>query len=648
MRRATRTALLLLPLALLGSVADADAEPSLGEYRHFRALSIDLQGRIPTRTEVSAFEAPTFDIDAWIDERLHGPAYAERIRSVYTDLLRLDVGPSFQFVPKAALLRRHQIMGPDGQPMFVYFRLLQRRVREETDGDFCLTKAETGLQFPKYAPAIGTATPVSQESLDDSTVLVRPWWLYRDYRGQSPQDRYDPKTWGTLYPNFTPVEGLLTDADASPVTAIRVCKEEAQTALAGTIFITGRKPKPLGTPPPYDRLIPLPYDTEYAKAHPNEPIDCSSGTSVTLAHECGCGPGLERCLPTTGPNLETQAFTVPLTAPIGAEQPTEIDPEFTASWSRFWWGQEAAHFIDSIVAEDRDFREVLTGKQTYVNGPLAQFYKWIAPSTCCGADVVNADYLSGQLFGYVNPDSLLDPNVVPDTLLPHDTTQWIEIGDRGPKASGLLTMPIFLTKYGSRRGRAHVLYNAFLCSEFVATDVKLPPSEESNLMIRPGCSSCHVTLEPLAAYFSRVAESDWTYLPEENFPLESEACGAAPGDSPEKGCGSFYDPAFTTETSAKLRGSYASTEHADQGPRGMAEYITSSELFAPCVAQNVAASFLGRALGSDDAALVDEVAQAFVDGDFRMRPLVRALVKAQAYRDANNLTSEAWRKGIAQ
>lgn len=647
-QRFSLVAAIPIAVAALGVSASADAAPTLADYRYFRALSVDLQGRLPTRAEIAAFEAPSFNVDTWIDAHLSGPTYAERVRRVYMDLLRLDVGPQFQFVPKAALLRRHTIMGPNGEQIYVYFRLLQRREREETDGDFCLTQAETGLQFPKYAPATGTPHPVTQEALDANTVLIRPWWLYRDYRNASPVDRYDAATWGTLYPNFTPVDGLLTDLDGSQVNEIRVCKEEAQTAETGTIFITGRGPAPAGSSPPYGRLIPLPYDTDYAKAHANEPISCLGGTSVTLATECGCGPGLERCLPTTGPNLETNAFTVPLSAPIGAEMPTKVDPEFTASWSRFWWSQEAIQFLDHIVGDDRDFREVLTGRYSFVNGPLAQFYKAIAPSTCCGGDVGNADYLSGLQFDYATPDSLFDPATLPNDLLPQDTNVWREVADRGPHASGIMTMPIFLAKYGSRRGRAHVLYNVFLCRDFVATDEKLPPSNEPNLMIRPGCSTCHVTLEPLAAYFSRVTESDWTFLPESNFPIEAEKCGAVdPADAP-KGCSNFYDPAFTTAQSATLRGAYASAEHANAGPQGLAKDFTESDQFPACVSSNVTSAFLGRQLGSDDTPLVEAVQKAFVDGGYKMKPLVRALVTAEAYRNANNLSSDAWRNGGAQ
>jgi hypothetical protein len=173
--------------------------------------------------------------------------------------------------------------------------------------------------------------------------------------------------------------------------------------------------------------------------------------------------------------------------------------------------------------------------------------------------------------------------------------------------------------------------------------VKLPPSVEPNLMIRPGCSSCHTDLEPLASYFTRVAESDWTYLPKEFFPLENPLC-AGPVSTRPRHCKQYYDPDFTTATTARMRGSYGSAENAEAGPAGIAKLFTEMPNFPTCVASNIAASFLGRPLVSSDEELRDALAKAFVEGGYRIKPLVRELVKAAAYRDANNLNSALWRK----
>src|SRR5215831_15530387 len=98
-------------LVILAVQQDTSARRALPDYRYFRAL---------------AFEQPSFDVDAWLATHLTGDGYAERVRRVYMDLLRLEVGPMFQFVPPALVLRRHEVLGPDG-PVYVYFRRGQRR-----------------------------------------------------------------------------------------------------------------------------------------------------------------------------------------------------------------------------------------------------------------------------------------------------------------------------------------------------------------------------------------------------------------------------------------------------------------------------------------------------------------------------------------
>ena len=164
-------------------------------------------------------------------------------------------------------------------------------------------------------------------------------------------------------------------------------------------------------------------------------------------------------------------------------------------------------------------------------------------------------------------------------------------------------------------------------------------------MVRSGCAACHATLEPLSAYFTRVSESGWTFLPVADFPVLNPACATRGGNSPNGGCTSFYDPAFGTAAQGMLRGAYGSTEHADEGPAGLARAVVDTPEFASCVAQNVSESFLGRSLTAEDQGLQETLVTALRTNGFRMRPLVRALVRADAYRNANNLASGAWREG---
>jgi hypothetical protein len=59
------------------------------------------------------------------------------------------------------------------------------------------------------------------------------------------------------------------------------------------------------------------------------------------------------------------------------------------------------------------------------------------------------------------------------------------------------------------------------------------------------------------------------------------------------------------------------------------------------VVDTVASSFLGRSLGDDDDAMRRRLLAVFVDGGFRLRSLVRALVREPAYANANDLAPGA-------
>ena len=350
-----RRLLLIVPLLLVAH--DTRAQRPLPGYRYFRALSIDLVGRPPTRDELTAFEQPGFALDAWIATHLGGAGYAERVRRAYLDVLRLEVGPSFAFVPNPLELRRHEVLGPAG-PIYVYFRRGQRRVDPATDGELCLTADETGQQFPSNAAPIGTAKPVSQAVLDARTVVVKPWWLYADYRAAVASDRVAPD-WAKRFPGFQLVPGLLVEPDGkTPTTEVRVCREEAQTVETGAVYASGRPAPKKAEPPPAGRLTQPPGDSGFAKASKGRAVSCLSGTGFASSVECGCGLGLERCVPGAGFVNEPPAFVLPTRTPLGGDAPFESTPQPAAAWERLWWSEEAKHFLDRILLDDRDFREL--------------------------------------------------------------------------------------------------------------------------------------------------------------------------------------------------------------------------------------------------------------------------------------------------
>ena len=614
-----------LPLVILGIALlarDTAATRDLSAYRYFRALSIDLTGRPPSRAELSEFEKPGFDLPTWIDAHLNTPAYAERIRRVYADLLRLDLPEgAVAWAPPPVMLRWTTIQGPDARPIDLYFREGQRRSLPALDGQVCFSPSEIGVQVPHDGPPIGTPRSVSNALLEARTVLVRPWWLYRDYTSSHPKDRAGPSWVERL--GYELLWSLFVEPDGkTPMTQVRVCREEAQRATEGKVVKTGRVRRK-GDPLPAGRLSYPPADTAFATANAGSMVSCTTAAGFASSTECGCGVGLERCIP-TGPN----GFMMPWSTPLGIEQPFSSSPRPASLWLRTWWAQEAIHFMDDVFLADRDVRELLTSPATMINGPLAQFYRFLADASCCG---------TGAEFGYNSPESLFDPHAVPASIAPHDVAAWTRITDRGPHASGLLTMPIFLLKYGSRRQRAHAVYRTFLCQEFVAENAELRPSTEPDLTRREGCRSCHRRLEPMAAFFARIEESDWTYLPPARFPVSNTTCAASSPTAMPPACRSFYDPDFTTSHHATLRGAHAAPSNVDAGPRGLATEITRSPAFASCVVRNVAQSLLGRPLTHEDDAWQAALAEAFVSAGYRMRSLVRTIVVSSRYRDANDL-----------
>lgn len=620
---------------------------------------------MPTRAEVAAYEADGFDTDAWIDQKLKGPAYAERIRRAYMDLLRLEVGTNFQFVQGSTVLRRVKVKDPTGKDTYVYYRGGQRRTRAETDGVFCLTPDETGLQWPSLVEGIpynGGPKNADATAWSTYTKVLEPWWL------------------AGAGPGFVLADALPKEVDGTPATQIRVCAEEAQDPETAEVTLSPFTATCVSTAPPFARMSCPPKDNflqaKYRTAFNKDPnaaktmVSCDTATGFSSSSSCGCGKDLVRCMPGAGPGFDNVGFKFPSRVPIGWDSPFDQVDQTQAGWARMFWGQEFIHFMDDILMSDRSFKEVLTGSQTFVNGPLAQFYRDVAPGQCCG---------NGMYYGYTAPVALFDATKIPASVTPFDVNTWTKVDNRGDLASGFLTMPVFLTKYGSRRARAHVLWNAFACKDFIAGNLALKPSTEPDLTKRDGCNTCHATLEPLSAYFSRVQESTWNYLPQDKFPtvagkpffdgnpdLKGQACirnfstPAADGGAPPISgsvCSNYYDPAFTTpvygdagivDGSAILRGAYASTDNADEakgGPKGFANYLTSTSQFETCVAENVTSAFLGRTLTGDDETLMATLAAVFAKGDFKMSVLVRALVKSDAYKSANNLSSTKWREG---
>ena len=435
----------LTALLVLGATGAAQATPSLDDFKRFRALSIDLQGRMPTREEVVAFSQPGFDLGGWIDQRLGGPDYARRLARIYLDRLRLRVNQQYTF-PGNGLVRG-TIQDDQGRNVWVYYRKNQKRMRGDTrNGSFCFTKDEVGFDMAQTTQP-GTAVRVPTQLLDTYTVKVKPWWLYADSQAQTPTQRYSAQDW-LLRWGYQLSNNFLKDPDGRDTVEVRVCREEA--AEPATAMKDGTQ----------------------------EVVDCTASYGFRTSSNCGCGRGLSRCMPNASNDGGNGAAAF-LNA--WASGPLRTDPYVSAAMSypglmTELTAQEVEHFLEALFAEDRDMREMVTGRWTYVNGPLAQFYRDVQKS-----------YWTDFARTYTNPTMAADPASMPPAqdLSPYDLNTWVRVDDRGPLAAGVMTMPVFLKKYATRRARAHVVYNAFQCKDFVAPPgLKLSASKEPDLTKR--------------------------------------------------------------------------------------------------------------------------------------------------------------------
>ncbi|MDD9950164.1 MAG: hypothetical protein OXT67_01240, partial [Zetaproteobacteria bacterium] len=159
---------------------------------------------------------------------------------------------------------------------------------------------------------------------------------------------------------------------------------------------------------------------------------------------------------------------------------------------------EPGRMIAKILVEDRDYADALTTTDGVIDGRTAYFYNTLM---------------------WPHVDALFPPGSYPgrESEKPFTTAnplsgnpEWI---DRGPNHAGVLSTIAFHRVTNGRRAKANRLLNVFMCRKYRDVEgVQLTPSEEDDLTRRPYCKVCHLSLEPLANFFSR-----WPSLGDTNY-----------------------------------------------------------------------------------------------------------------------------------
>ncbi len=373
-------------------------------------------------------------------------------------------------------------------------------------------------------------------------------------------------------------------------TKVKVCAFDAQTNLEGKYHVKDKKGKIIRT----------------------VKVRCNT-SNIHRAKECGCGKNLRWC------HYDTRTIS---TSKILLQSLAE----------------QTLRFIGEIVQKDRPYTEILLSKEFPVNGPIAHFLK----------------YQRETNFNFIYAREL---NFTPPNLEFEQRDRWVTVTvpdrPRKVKYSGILTMPLYLLKFASNRGRAHRFFNAFLCTYFETPPGGIPPANdkchaEPNLMKRCGCRYCHQTLEPATAYWGRWAEAGFAPLNPDLFPKKDNKCKDKKYENTFR-CKRFYftPKSKSDEVFRALLKSYVMPnrqedkslvqrmeKNIDEGPAGIARKAISSGDFARCTVKKIWTWLMGGPPHPQLKSKIDELAQQFAKNGYSLKKLIRTIVTSPEYRPA--------------
>lgn len=336
--------------------------------------------------------------------------------------------------------------------------------------------------------------------------------------------------------------------------------------------------------------------------------DCS-GRAAIGDPGCGCGPNLRWCGTTAVRNDVLDAFAEELERRV------------------------AAH-----VAADEPYHELLTSRRAFVNGPLTYYWRH-------HKDIYNNVQLVPAA---LDVDGLPETDIEGGAVAFADETRWTEV-ELPEEHSGLLTHPVFLLRFQTNRARANRFYDAFLCEPFQPPEGGIPLDDEvaqsqPDVQQRPGCNYCHAILEPAAAHWGRWTQQGGGFLEPGLYPEFREEC---------RDCGVGLEPCsdlcrFNYVTRAlspeeepylgRLRAfEFLREEHrpnVEAGPAALVRRGLADGRFTACSVRRTAEWLLARPLREEEEDWAREITAEFLDGDFRYRELVRAIVTSDTYRRA--------------
>lgn len=316
--------------------------------------------------------------------------------------------------------------------------------------------------------------------------------------------------------------------------------------------------------------------------------------------ECGCGTNLSYCYASGG------LSSGPILSSLREQLGRSVD--------------------ELTVPGGAPYTNLITSTSAWENGPISFWQQNLAPnySNTTAYDLQDATA--------ENPSkAFTDPS-------------WTKVDLKGAHA-GVLTLPAYLLRFQTNRGRANRFRIDFRCTYFVPPDVMTPaPGCDPNapdLTQRCNCQYCHGTLEPLAAYFANFSEAGTANLLASPNPLPVHDASCVGSKSTT--CARFYITDATQPRAGYLIPYQFADAHADvaahitEGPRALAQSAIDDGSFAQCTVQRVFSRFVKRDMlvagaSTDEAGLLIQLSQSFKDNNYSFSWLVQQVVNLPQYR----------------
>lgn len=258
--------------------------------------------------------------------------------------------------------------------------------------------------------------------------------------------------------------------------------------------------------------------------------------------------------------------------------------------------------IEDIVMSDQPYTQITTADYTMANGVVAEI--WGLPH-------------SG----------------------PYDAWQRQPWPD-GRGAAGVLATSVLYHRHRSagfnyHRGRANLISRAFLCHDFLESDIQIDTSIDLSdpdvvadaVVANPSCAGCHQTLDPLASYLF-VFRNQIGVNQIEGYPLAPpQPAYYLPGQANRWQTTNERPPLYFGQSASGLG--------------GLGRAIADDPRFARCAAERFATYFTEVAPAALSRPWIARLQRALVDSNYSAKQLAKAIVLSDEFRVSHDTDAAA-------